>query len=186
MHPAQEHLSGTLRGGNPADDCRASPAGMRGFTYLGLLFFVAISAAALAALGQAWSTATQREQERELEFRGREIARAIASYLKATPAQPPQYPQSLDDLLEDRRGPRPLHHLRRAYVDPFTGKPDWVLMPEPGAPTQFSALHSRSERPLLRRLGPDDEGASLARDWVFRAAELAEPAAPPASAASAP
>ena len=36
----------------------------------------ALTAAGLAALGQAWSTAAQREKERELAFRGGEIARA--------------------------------------------------------------------------------------------------------------
>jgi len=204
MPPAQEHLSGPPRGrkprrglprrglprrpwGGPADDCRASPAGLRGFTYLGMLFFVAISAAALAALGQHWSTAAQREKERELEFRGQEIARAIASYLKASPVQPPQYPASLDELLEDRRGFRPRHHLRRAYADPFTGKPDWVLVPEPTAPGRFGAVHSRSEQPLLRRLGDGDEDlVSRAADWLFAASSVVTAAAATAEPASAP
>ncbi|MBW8894437.1 MAG: hypothetical protein JF617_20915 [Burkholderiales bacterium] len=92
----------------------------RGFTYLGMLFLVALTAAALAALGQAWTTAAQREKERELEWRGGEIARAIASYAKASTNPPGQYPRSLDDLLIDRRGVNARHHLRRAYVDPFT------------------------------------------------------------------
>lgn len=157
-----------------------------GFTYLGMLFFVAISAAALAALGQHWSTAVQREKERELEFRGQEIARAIVSYLKAAPVQPPQYPASMDDLLEDRRGFKPRHHLRRAYLDPFTGKPDWVLVPEPTAPGRFGAVHSRSEQELLRRLDPDADQVSRALDWVFRAEQGADSAVPAASAASAP
>lgn len=153
-----------------------------GFTYLGLLFFVAISAAALATLGQRWSLAVQREKERELEFRGGEIARAIDAYVRAglqlRPNQPPVLPSSIDELLEDRRGPRPLHHLRRAYADPFTGQADWVLLPAPGRPGQFAALHSRSEQALLRRLDGLDRPA-LARDWVFRAAGAPAPVSRP-------
>ena len=37
--------------------------GMGGFTYLSLLLFVAITAAALAALGQRWSQAAERERD---------------------------------------------------------------------------------------------------------------------------
>ncbi|WP_213083242.1 type II secretion system protein, partial [Escherichia coli] len=92
----------------------------RGFTYLAVLFLVAITAAGLAALGRSWTTAAQRERERELEFRGGEIARAIASYARATPNPQAQYPKSWDDLLEDRRGLKARHHLRRLYPDPFT------------------------------------------------------------------
>ncbi|MCU7370620.1 hypothetical protein PEC18_06940 [Paucibacter sp. O1-1] len=174
----------------------------QGFTYLGMLFFVAITAAAMAALGQSWTTAAQRERERELEFRGQEIARAIASYLKAgVPTAPGQdaaagaaagavgsHPRSFEDLLVDRRGIKPRHHLRRAYVDPMTGKPDWVLVPAPTDPQGFHAVHSRAEQTLLRRISPDGEQASRASDWLFSAA-AAEGAAKPdpaASAASAP
>jgi type II secretory pathway pseudopilin PulG len=140
----------------------------RGFTYLGLLFFVAITAAGLAALGQAWSTAAQRERERELEFRGNEIAQAIASYLKTSPGLA-QYPASLDDLVADRRGPKTRHHLRRLYVDPFTGKADWVLVPDTANPKSFSAVHSSSERPLLRQTQSDGTAIATAKDWVFAA-----------------
>lgn len=153
-----------------------------GFTYLGLLLFVAITAAALAALGQSWSQAAQRERERELEFRGAEIARAIVSYRRAVLPQP-QYPRSLDDLLADSRGPKTLHHLRRAYVDPFTGQADWVLMPDPAAPDRFLALHSRSDHALLRELQPNGSPMAKASDWVFSAADYE--AALPAPAASA-
>ena len=144
----------------------------RGFGYLGLLFFVAITAAALAALGQAWSTAAQRERERELEFRGNEIARAITSYaraLSADPTQPPQYPSSFDDLLNDRRGVVTRHHLRRAYLDPFTGKPDWVLVPEPANPKRFNAVHSSAEQVLLRERRDDGTAIHRASDWLFEA-----------------
>lgn len=204
MPPAQEYLNGPPRGSKPR---RVRPAGSRGFTYLGLLFFVAISAAALAALGTRWSTAVQREKERELEFRGREIARAIANYLRAGQGLPSsvtastqdlsgsgtavlprsRYPRSLEDLLRDERGPQARHHLRRAYVDPFTGRADWVLVPAPEDPQGFQAVHSRSEQPLFKRLSDSGEQELRALDWVFSAADAqaAESASAPASAASA-
>ncbi|MET0517225.1 MAG: type II secretion system protein [Burkholderiaceae bacterium] len=156
-----------------------------GFSYLGLLMFVAITAAALAALGQSWSQAAQRERERELEFRGGEIARAIVSYRRALPAPAlPQSPRSLADLLEDRRSPRPLHHLRRAYADPFTGLPDWVLIADPAAPERFQALRSRSEHALLRQQQPNGSPLAKASDWVFAAVDYE--AAPAASGAASP
>lgn len=166
---------------------RTGSTGSRGYSYLAVLFLVALTAAGLAALGQAWSTAAQRERERELLFRGGEIARAIAAYAKTTPP-PEQYPKSLDDLLADKRGVSERHHLRRAYVDPFTGEADWELVPEPGQPGAFSAVRSRSEHPLLRELGPDGVQVKLARDLLFAARAYANnprPQADPASAASA-
>ncbi|MFT7776390.1 type II secretion system protein [Roseateles sp.] len=159
-----------------------------GYSYLAVLFLVALTAAGLAALGQAWSTAAERERERELLFRGGEIARAIAAYAQATPNPPQQYPKSLDDLLSDPRGLRPRHHLRRAYADPFTGEPDWELVAEPGQPGAFSAVRSRSTQPLLLEYGPDGTQVRVARDLFFSSRNAtAHPQAPaePASAASA-
>jgi type II secretory pathway pseudopilin PulG len=166
---------------------RTGSPGERGYSYLAVLFLVALTAAGLAARGQAWSTAAQRERERELLFRGGEIARAIAAYAQATPNPPQQYPRSLDELLSDNRSPKPRHHLRRAYEDPFTGKPDWELVVEPGQPGAFSAVRSRSEHALLREYGPDGAPIRQARDLLFSsrtAANLQLPA-DPASAASA-
>ena len=166
--PTHEYMDDPPRGG-PAVGLNSTHFGrQRGFTYLGLLFFVAITAAGLAALGTAWSTAAQRERERELEFRGTEIGQAIASYLKTSPGLA-QYPSSLDDLVADRRGPKTRHHLRRAYADPFTGKADWVLVPDTANPQNFSAVHSRSERPLLRVVQGDGTPIARAQDWVFSA-----------------
>lgn len=159
----------------------------RGYSYLAVLFLVALTAAGLAALGQAWSTAAEREREKELLFRGGEIARAIAAYAKTAPP-PEQYPKSLEDLVTDRRGPRPRRYLRRLYEDPFTGKPDWELVPEPGQPGAFSAVRSRSEHALLREYGPDGLQVKFAHDLLFasRNASLsAQPFAEAASAASA-
>ena len=157
-------------GARPMGGCM--PIGKAGgFSYLGLLFFVAITAAALAALGQAWSTAAQRERERELDFRGNEIARAIASYAAASadPRVPTAYPTSLDDLLNDRRGIKTRHHLRRAYTDPFTGQADWVLVPDPANAKRFVGVHSRTERVLLRETKDDGTAVRVASDWLFMA-----------------
>ena len=150
----------------------------RGFTYLIMLFFVAITAAALAALGQSWHNAAEREREAELAFRGGEIARAIDSYAKAPVNGQTQYPRTLDDLLTDRRGPKERHHLRRAYPDPFTGAADWVLAPLPGDPTRFNAVHSRSDQVLLRSQLHDGTPVHQAKDWVFTSGNLVANSAP--------
>lgn len=166
----------------------------RGYSYLAVLFLVALTAAGLAALGQAWSTAAQRERERELAFRGQEIADAIASYQRAGGVEPAPYPASLQDLLEDRRGPQVRRHLRRLYADPFTGEADWVLVPDPAQPQRFRAVHSRSDAALLRAMAPNGQVLMKASDWVFDplgsgvqpAAAAASMPAPPAPVTPAP
>lgn len=158
----------------------------RGFSYLAVLFLVALTAAGLAALGQAWRTAAQRERERELAFRGGEIARAIASYQRAAAVEPALYPASLRDLLADDRGPRVRRHLRRLYVDPFTGQADWVLVPDPLNPSRFRAVHSRADTELLRRTAPDGQPIAKASDWVFDPLAAAAGQALPASAPARP
>jgi type II secretory pathway pseudopilin PulG len=127
------------------------PQGMaRGFTYLGLLLLIAVSGAGLAALGSQWSHQLQRERERELRFRGGEIQAAVARYRQVSgPGLPRAWPQTLEDLLDDRRSGEPRHHLRRLYADPFTGRADWRLLsappPRPGAPALgFAGVRSRA------------------------------------------
>ena len=141
----------------------------RGFTYLAVLFLVALTAAGLAALGQAWSTAAQRERERELQFRGEAIADAIARYQKAGATAVPELPRSLDDLLEDRRGVTVRRHLRQRYVDPFTGEADWELVAQGADSARFGAVRSRSGQPLLREQAPDGTVLLKASDWLFAA-----------------
>ena len=157
-----------------------------GFTYLFVLFFVAITAAAMAALGQSWHNAAQRERERELEFRGSEYARAIQAYRNATPGME-QNPQSMDDLLEDRRTLVARHHLRQAYPDPFTGQADWELIPDPADKSRFIGVRSRSDQQILRAAIGRCTQVHVARDCAFRAFDF-EGGTPlrPANAASSP
>lgn len=163
---------------------RVVDVSQRGYSYLAVLFLVALTAAGLARLGQAWGTAAQREREQELEFRGNEIAAAIASYQRAAVTEPAPYPTTLQDLLRDDRGPQMRHHLRRLYADPLTGQPDWVLVPDPANPARFRAVHSRSDAALLRRFTPDGQPLAKASDWVFdplAAGAAAQPARPASS-----
>jgi type II secretory pathway pseudopilin PulG len=119
----------------------------RGFTYLLLLFVLALLGAGLATLGQRWQTLAQRERETELLFRAGEIRRALQSYIAASPDG--ALPRSLDPLLEDRRSDPPRYHLRRLYADPFTGRADWLLLRQ--ADGGILGLSSRSRLPALRR-----------------------------------
>ncbi len=50
----------------------------RGFTYLSLLFFVAVLSVGLATVAVSWQTARQREKEAELLYAGAAFREAIA------------------------------------------------------------------------------------------------------------
>ena len=113
-------------------------AGQGGFTYFMLLWWVALSGIMLAALSQQWAFERRREKEAEMVARAQEIVAAIAAYHQAVPNGP--WPASLQDLVEDRRGPRTLRHLRRIWVDPLTGRADWGLVRDvPGQATPAAA-----------------------------------------------
>ncbi len=160
----------------------------RGFTYLGLLFLVAAGAAALATLGPRWGTAVQRDKEQELIFRGHQIARAITAY-RAAPGTDgkPQWPRQLEELVEDRRGIKPRHHLRRLYTDPFTGQPDWVLLT--AADGSLRGVRSRSEVPAFITDGIDAAAPDRplrVSDRRFMATAPTPGPAPAKPAASAP
>lgn len=155
----------------------------RGFTYLGLLFVVAFLGLMLAAVGEVWHTALQREREAELLFVGRQYARAIASYRAATPGDIKHGPRRLADLLEDRRGTKLQRHLRRLWPDPFTGQADWGLVKSGEFIDGVYSTHPGEPR---KRAGfrPEEEefaGAASYRDWRFVAGQAPSPAADPAA-----
>src|SRR5262245_5068304 len=118
---------------------RASARTSLGFTYLGILIVVAVMGAGMAAYGTIASHAAQREKEAELLFRGDQYRQAIASYYR----KEQRYPMALTDLLEDKRYPMPVRHLRRLYVDPITGSADWGVVDAPGGGVM--GVFSRSE-----------------------------------------
>ncbi|MEC5386759.1 type II secretion system protein [Uliginosibacterium sp. H3] len=157
---------------------------MRGFAYLFLLFALAIVGLLLASFGQNWSTTTQRQREAELLFIGKQFSQAMASYKAHSPEGTPTAPVALEDLLEDKRFPFPVRHMRQIFRDPMTGKRDWDVQIADG---RVVGLRSHSQKEAIRSKLPDyvvlpsDAGDTpVYHDWMFIAAE-SEPAATPSS-----
>jgi type II secretory pathway pseudopilin PulG len=159
--------TGSARAGARSPDSHAATSG---FSYLLLLFVLAIGSAALAALAQQWLNLDQREREAELLFRGDQFAQALASYAAVTPKGGVTAPSQLEDLLLDLRSDPARHHLRRLYVDPFTRQADWLLLLNDTG--HIIGLASRARQPALRRvdlpLQPGaDPRAPAVGDWRF-------------------
>jgi type II secretory pathway pseudopilin PulG len=159
----------------------------RGFTYLTVLFIVAVITAGLALVGEVWETAAKREKETELLFIGNQYRQAITRYYLAGKNQ---YPRSLDDLLKDPRQPGIVRYLRRAYQDPFTGKAEWGIVKAPDGGVQ--GVYSQSDqKPLkianFRVRDAGFESAKTYADWKFVYSPLAPgQAAPKPAPAGAP
>jgi len=142
------------------------PAGAAGFTYIGLLIAVVILGIALSAVGTVWRTQAQREREQELLFIGRDFRAALAAYHRANR----QYPQEINDLLEDKRWPEPRHYLRRLYADPMTGAQDWTILRTDIL--GITGIVSSSKAEPLKKAGFQPEEAEFADatcycDWNF-------------------
>lgn len=136
-------------------------AAQGGFTYLMLIWWVAISGVMLAALAGNWAHAMRRQREADLVFRATQIRQAIESYHKViAPGGMAQWPTRLEDLLDDRRGPVPKRHLRRLWPDPITGDVKWGQVKE----GEFiKGVYSNSElKPLA---APDD--VTQYKLWLF-------------------
>ena len=92
---------------------------------------LAVLSAGLAGIGTLWHTQAQREREEELLFIGEQFRAALRSYVQRSPAGVRRFPNTLDELLEDRRQPIPVRHLRRIFVDPMTRRAEWGLLRQP-------------------------------------------------------
>lgn len=99
-----------------------------GFVYLWALFAVALAGIVMAGTGQVWQAKSQREKEAELLYVGEEFRKAIMSYYNTGTKQ---YPESLEDLLQDKRTPAIKRHLRKIYTDPVMNTTEWGIVEEP-------------------------------------------------------
>jgi type II secretory pathway pseudopilin PulG len=142
----------------------------KGFTYIWMLFAVALAGIVLAGAGQIWQTEARREKEVELIFAGEQFRQAIGSYYENSPGMPKRYPDSLERLLSDDRFPIVKRHLRKIFLDPMTGKAEWGLIRKPGF--GIVGVHSLSaQKPFKRANFPERyavfAGAKSYQDWEF-------------------
>lgn len=169
-----------------------------GFTYLTVLFIVAILMTGLALLGEMWETKAKREKEAELLFVGNQYRRAITLFYEKTPGGVKRYPRTLEELLKDPRTPSVQRYLRQLYPDPM-GSSEWGIVKSPDG--GVAGVYSESEdKPLktgnfkLRDAGFDN--AERYADWKFvysptaatvtPASKAAKPGAQPAPPQSTP
>jgi type II secretory pathway pseudopilin PulG len=154
-----------------AERCGAVwPRTARGFTYLGLMFVLAVMGLLAAAAGNLWRFESQRDRERELIFVLNEYGRALACYREGHTAAAKTAPTSLEPLLGETVNVGIRRCLRRLYPDPITRQMDWVLLRSPAG--GIIGLHSRSTLAPIRTRSAEAAGvlnaagAKTYEDWV--------------------
>ena len=148
----------------------SGPQSSNGFTYIGLLIFIALMGIGLALAGQVWHTEMQREKEKELLFVGDQFRTAIIKYYEGSPGGVKKFPKSLKDLLDDRRYPTTKRYLRKIFLDPMTGETRWGLVESPtGGIMGVYSLSEREPRKIAGFLVRDEAfaGATSYADWKF-------------------
>lgn len=142
-----------------------------GFTYIGVLFAVALMGVSLALIATVSSQIQQREKEKQLLFIGKQFMQAINSYYEnPPPGQAKQLPKKLDDLVEDRRAATIQRHLRKIFFDPFTASIEWGLIKDAG--NGIVGVYSQSEIKPIKKANFDHEFVSFTdkdhySDWKF-------------------
>ncbi|MCR5881883.1 type II secretion system protein [Rhizobacter sp. J219] len=153
-----------------------------GFTYLGVLFIVALLALTAGMASAVWATVQQREHERQLAFAGRQIQQAIERYRAQAQGSDARFPLELRHLVRDPRVPGVRRFLRQVYVDPMTDQPEWGLVRL--ADGGIVGVHSLSPRKSLGR-PPELPGVTAGatyQEWRFIAPSAVPLLAPDAAA----
>ena len=143
--------------------------GNRGFTYIGLLLFIAITGVGLSVAGMSWQYQIRAEKEKQLLFVGAEFRNAINSYYASSPNEAKVYPASLKDLLLDNRMPNIKRHLRKIYLDPMTGNADWGVVTQQG---RIVGIYSRSslvpyKQSRFNAADANFAGSRRYKEWSF-------------------
>lgn len=144
----------------------------RGYSYLVVMFLVAVLSLVSVRALRNTLTDERRSKEAELLSTGLAYRNAIKAYYENAPGTGKIYPDSLDALLEDRRGTVIRKHLRKPFRDPVTGSKEWGLIYLDAEHTQIIGVYSQSaQRPIKRDGFPDGletfiDAASY-REWKF-------------------
>lgn len=137
-----------------------------GFTFVGLMFAVAVLGITLAAVGVVWSTEIRREKEAQLLWVGDQYRLAIIRYRAGNG----RFPLALEDLLDDKNAASPRHFIRQEYPDPMTGQADWQLIQGPDGGILGVASSSQQEPIKVANFPPqypEFEKAKTYGDWQF-------------------
>ncbi|HEV8433285.1 MAG TPA: type II secretion system protein [Thermoanaerobaculia bacterium] len=125
----------------------------RGFTLAGLIVILTIIMIFVTyTVTRQWSAIMQRDRERQTIFVMKQYARSINDFAKAK-----GNPVKLDQIKEARL-PRYIRGPKGEYVDPLTGKVDWILVPA-GAVT-------RTVDPVTGKQTTNFNGAASPKDYV--------------------
>jgi len=149
----------------------AGPSKEAGFSYVGVLFLVAIISVTASAGLHVGAAMNRRDNEAALLDIGKAYRSALLSYAVASPPGQRRRPSSLQELLRDPRFPYPKRHLRDLYPDPITGSQDWVVVMGADG-SGIIGVHSASNgRPIqIGNFDPEIEhfsGKTSYQDWVF-------------------
>ncbi|MBC7804466.1 MAG: type II secretion system protein, partial [Candidatus Parcubacteria bacterium] len=149
-----------------------------GFTYMGVLFVLALIGVSSAAASVVGHIVSKRDREAELLFIGAEFQRALRSYYDAGPPRARSLPQSLEELLRDPRFPGVRRHLRKLYLDPMTGSGNWGL--DRAANGGIAGVFSLSSAAPMKRANFTQEQAGFMQarmysDWRFSLASAVRP-----------
>jgi type II secretory pathway pseudopilin PulG len=159
-----------------------------GFTYLLLMFAIALMGVAMAAVGTVWHTEQKRAKEKELLFIGHAYRTAIGQYYEKTPGSVKKYPQSMKDLLKDNRYLTTQRYLRQLYRDPMTNGTEWGLVEGPDH--IITGVYSLSKDTPVKIANFDDTDKAFAGsqhydNWKFIYVPKSTPATPAPSPNSA-
>jgi type II secretory pathway pseudopilin PulG len=97
-----------LRDRKPSED---------GYMLLAVIFMLVLVLLSLSVAAPQIAKSIQRDREMETMQRGKQYIRAIQLYYRKFQA----YPPNMDALVKTNN----IRFLRKKYVDPLTGKPDW-------------------------------------------------------------
>jgi len=141
-----------------------------GFTYVVVMFVVAIAAVVATRAVQNAYTDERRAREAELIHVGLTIRQAIMNYYEYSPGTQKEFPESLEALLVDKRLSTLRRPLRRLYRDPVTGDAQWGLVQTEDGRVQ--GVYSLSGKVPLKKGGFVAElahfaGASSYQEWRF-------------------
>jgi hypothetical protein len=151
-----------------------------GYTYLVVLFIVALMGVGSKAVAELWHTAQMRDKEQELLYAGAQYRRAIELYHANSPGTLKQYPRELSQLLQDPRRQEIRRYLRRLYRDPMTPGGEWGIVKAPDG--GIAGVYSLSDAKPFKTADfkPEDgEFTDAVRysDWKFVAAGAIPPPA---------